>query len=385
MAQASAATMLANVPQTPAQPTRPSPGALLDAARQRANPPPPESDMLRNLRLQAEYRRNTTADERRMLSQMKGVYNQSIDALRNELAASGMDRRAVNDIIKAERRAFNTNISDYQNQYRTQADTQRFAGFGEGNYYAPTYTYAGPEAEAVRQRFVQGQQFMQQYGIPQFYRQGRTAIGIREPQAYALSQAMADGQITADELTGQYGQYFNPRQAQQAVRNIQAIQPFVGNQNITAESFENKLKPVKGMEGIFQTRLAGGKYNNVVGIFRALDDGRYEYLGAAPTKTKKESGGFFGNVLRIGGALIAPFNPPLGALASGIGTLAAGGNLGQAILGAATTGAGAALGGIPGVVSIPAGVSSAIGGGIAAATPVTPQQPPIPSVAPGIV
>jgi hypothetical protein len=178
---------------------------------------------------------------------------------------------------------------------------------------------------------------------------------------------MADGQVTEDELTGQYGQYFNPNQARRAVRNINAIQPFVGNQNITAESFENRLKPVKGMEGVYQTRLAGGSMNNVMGVFRDMGNGQYEYLGAAPTRTKPESGGLFGS------------------LASGIGTLAAGGNLGQALVSGVTNYAGASLGGIPGVISIPAGVSSAIGGGIAAATPVTPQQPPIPSVAPGIV
>lgn len=366
MAQDSAAVMLANMrnPQPQQQPVNP---------------------MLENIRRQQEIRRNYTADEKRMFRQASSANEQAVNMLRAELQAAGLDKNAVNAAVKAERQALGNALAQYKTTAQGTEGTQRFAGFGDTNYYAPTYTYAGPEAEAVRQRFVQGQQFMQQYGIPQFYRQGRTAIGIREPQAYALSQAMADGQISEEELTGQYGQYFNPGQARTAVRNIQAIQPFVGNQNITAESFERQLKPVKGMEGIYQTKLAGGKYNNVVGIFRDVGEGRYEYLGAAPTKTKKESGGFFGNVLRIGGALIAPFNPPLGALASGIGTLAAGGNLGQAILGAATTGAGAALGGIPGVVSIPAGVSSAIGGGIAAATPVTPQQPPIPSVAPAIV
>jgi CTP-dependent riboflavin kinase len=305
--------------------------------------------------------------------------------LEAELQAAGMDKKAINDALRIERQAFNQAQKDYQNMFRTQEGTQRYSGFGDGNYYAPTYQYAGPEAEAVRQRQVQAQQFLQQYKIPQFYNQGRTAIGIKSPQAYALSQAMADGQVTEDELTGQYGQYFNPNQARRAVRNINAIQPFVGNQNITAESFENRLKPVKGMEGVYQTRLAGGSMNNVMGVFRDMGNGQYEYLGAAPTRTKPESGGLFGNILRIGGALIAPFNPVVGSLASGIGTLAAGGNLGQALVSGVTNYAGASLGGIPGVISIPAGVSSAIGGGIAAATPVTPQQPPIPSVAPGIV
>lgn len=366
MAQEPAAVMLANMrnPQSQAPVSNP----FLDAIRR-----------------QQEIRRNYTADEKRMYRQASSANRQAVDMLRAELQAANLDKAAINQAVRAERQALGNALREYRTTAQGTEGTQRFAGFGDTNYYAPTYTYSGPEAEAVRQRMIQGQQFLQQYGIPQYYRQGRTSIGINAPQAYALSQAMADNQITADELTGQYGQYFNPRQAERTVRNIQAIQPFIGNQNITAENFDRRLRPVKGMEGVYQTNLVGGKYNNVVGIFRDAGDGRYEYLGAAPTRTKKESGGFFGNVLRIGGALIAPFNPAVGALASGIGTLAAGGNLGQAILGAATSGASGALGGIPGVVSIPAGVSSAIGGGIAAATPVQPQQPPIPSVAPGIV
>ena len=404
MAQDPAAVMLANVPQTPAQPrggdfssqvivygpdgrTYANPNAAIRAGvgNYTMTPPQPANPMLENIRRQQEIRRNYTADEKRMFRQASSANEQAVNMLRAELQAAGLDKNAVNAAVKAERQALGNTLAQYKTTAQGTEGTQRFAGFGEGNYYAPTYTYAGPEAEAVRQRILQGQQFLQQYGLPQHYHQGRTSIGINAPRAYALSQAMADGQITEEELTSQYGQYFNPGQAKRFVRNINAVQPFVGNQNITAESFERKLKPVKGMEGIYQTTLAGNQYNNVVGIFRALDDGRYQYLGAAPTVTKKESGGLFGNILRIGGALIAPFNPVLGAAASGIGTLAAGGNLGQAILGAATTGAGAALGGIPGVVSIPAGVSSAIGGGVAAATPVQPQQPPIPSVAPGIV
>lgn len=404
MAQDSAAVMLANVPQTTAQPrggdfssqvivygpdgrTYANPNAAIRAGVRNytMTPPQPVNPMLENIRRQQEIRRNYTADEKRMFRQASSANEQAVNMLRAELQAAGLDKNAVNAAVKAERQALGNALAQYKTTAQGTEGTQRFAGFGEGNYYAPTYTYAGPEAEAVRQRMVQGQQFLQQYGVPQFYRQGRTAIGINAPQAYALSQAMADGQISEEELTGQYGQYFGPSQARRTVRNINAIQPFVGNQNITAESFDRRLRPVKGMEGVYQTNLAGGQYNNVVGIFRDVGEGRYEYLGAAPTKTKKEDGGFFGNVLRIGGALIAPFNPPLGALASGIGTLASGGNLGQAILSGATTYGGASIGGIPGIGGIPAGVSSAIGGGIAAATPVTPQQPPIPSVAPAIV
>jgi hypothetical protein len=361
------------------------PAAVMLSRASAPSAQPQENPMLRNIRQQQEFRRNTTADEKRMLSQLTGTNNQALKALQAELQAAGMDKKAINDALRIERQAFNQAQKDYQNMFRTQEGTQRYSGFGEGSYYAPTYQYAGPEAEAIRQRFIQGQQFMQQYKIPQFYRQGRTAIGIREPQAYALSQAMADGQISQEELTSQYGQYFNPGQARTAVRNINAIQPFVNNQNITAESFENKLKPVKGREGIYQTKLAGSGMNNVMGVFRDMGNGQYEYLGAAPTKTKPESGGLFGNILRIGGALIAPFNPVVGSLASGIGTLAAGGNFGDALVSGVTTYGGASFGGIPGVGSLPAGVSSAIGGGVAAATPVRPQQPPIPPVAPGIV
>jgi len=358
------------------------PAAVMLSRMNAAQAQPQENPMLRNLRLQQQYRKNVTADEKRMLSQVTGANNQALTALEAELLASGMDKNAVRDIIRAERQGFTQAQKDYQNMFRAEAGTQRFAGFGEGNYYAPTYQYAGPEAEAIRQRFIQGQQFMQQLGMPQFYRQGRTAIGIREPQAYALSQAMADGQVTADELTSQYGQYFNPKQAERAASNINAIQPFLNNPNITAESFQNKLKPVKGQEGLYQTKLTGGKYNNVMGFFRDTGNGQYQYLGAAPTKTKKKSGGFFGNVLRIGGALISPFFPAAGAIASGIGTLASGGNLGQALLGAGTSLAGASVGSIAPGLAVSPGLSSAIGGGIAGLTPVNPPAPPMPNINP---
>lgn len=406
MAQASAATMLANLPQTPAQPRggdvsssvivygpdgRPyaDPNAAIRAGVRNYTKTPPQpqpvNPILENIRRQQEIRRNYTADEKRMYRQANAANLQAVDMLRAELQAAGLDKNAVNAAVKAERQALGNALAQYKTTAQGTEGTQRFAGFGEGNYYAPTFQYAGPEAQAVAQRIQQGQQFLQQYQVPQFFRQGRTGVGFKAPQAYALSQALADGQVSAEELTSQYGQYFKPKQAERVSGYVNTIQRYTADPQITAEDFQRRLKPVKGMEGLYQTRLMGGQYNNLTGVFRDLGNGQYQMVGVAPTKTKKESGGLFGNILRIGGALIAPFNPVLGAAASGIGTLAAGGNLGQALVGAATTGAGAALGGIPGVVSIPAGVSSAIGGGIAAATPVTPQQPPIPSVAAGIV
>jgi hypothetical protein len=135
----------------------------MSAAQQ---PQPQESPMLRNIRLQQEYR---------------AANNQALGMLEAELQAAGMDKKAINDALRIERQAFNQAQKDYQNMFRTQEGTQRYSGFGDGNYYAPTYQYAGPEAEAVRQRQVQAQQFLQQYKIPQFYNQGRTAIGIKSP------------------------------------------------------------------------------------------------------------------------------------------------------------------------------------------------------------
>jgi hypothetical protein len=323
-----------------------------------------------------------TREEKTGYRQAKSANQQALDMLRNEMLAGGMDKRAVNQALQGDRQALQNSLRDYRTTAQGQEGVQRFAGFGEGQYYAPQFQYAGPEAAAVQQRIQQGQQFLQQMGMPQFYRQGNTAVGINASQAYALSQAMADGQVTKDELTSQYGQYFNPKQAQRAANNINAIQPFLNNPNITAESFQNKLKPVKGMEGIYQTRLRGGQYNNVMGFFRDAGNGQYQYVGAAPTKTKKESGGFLGNVLRIGGALISPFFPAAGAIASGIGTLASGGNFGQALLGAGASLAGGSLGTISPGLALSPGLSSAIGGGIAGLTPVNPPAPPIPNINP---
>ena len=341
--------------------------------------------MLANLQAQRANRKNFTKEEKRMAAQVRSANRQAADMLRQELMTAGIQRPEIKDILRSQNQAFRQAEQEYKTMARGAEGTQRFAGFGEGSYYVPTFQYAGPEAQAIAQRMQQGQQFLQQYQIPQFFRQGRTGVGFKAPQAYALSQAMADGQVSADELTGQYGQYFKPKQAERVAGYVNTIQRYATDPAITAEDFQRKLKPVKNMEGLYQTRLMGGQYNNLTGVFRDIGNGQYQMVGVAPTKTKKESsGGFFGNVLRIGGALIAPFNPVAGALASGIGTLASGGNLGQALVSGATTYGGANLGGIGGTVgnfagSIPSGLSSAIGGGLAAATPVNPNVnvPPV--------
>jgi hypothetical protein len=341
----------------------------------------PAAVMLANLQAQRTNRKNFTKDEKRMAAQVRAANRQASDMLRQELIAAGIQRPEMQDILRSQNQAFRQAEQEYKTLARGTEGTQRFAGFGEGSYYAPAFQYAGPEAQAVAQRIQQGQQFLQQYQVPQFFRQGRTGVGFKAPQAYALSQAMADGQVSAEELTSQYGQYFKPKQAERVAGYVNTIQRYTTDPSITAEDFTRKLKPVKGMEGLYQTRLEGGQYNNLTGVFRDLGNGQYQMVGVAPTKTKKEdSGGFFGKVLRIGGALIAPFNPAVGALASGIGTLASGGNLGQAILGGATSFAGSGLGTIGGLAgSIPSGLSSVVGGGIAAATPVN-QNANIPPV-----
>lgn len=351
--------------------------------------------MLADLQVQRVNRKNFTKDEKRMAAQVRAANRQAADMLRQELVAAGIQRPQMQDILRSQNQAFRQAEQEYKTLARGSEGTQRFAGFGEGSYYVPqlgshisqTAVYdpnrppriGSAQEQAVMQRMQQGQQFLQQYQVPQFFKQGRTGVGFKAPQAYALSQAMADGQVSAEELTSQYGDYFKPRQANRVAGYVNTIQRYATDPAITAEDFRRKLKPVKNMEGLYQTRLMGGQYNNLTGVFRDIGNGQYQMVGVAPTKTKKESsGGFFGNVLRIGGALIAPFNPVAGALASGIGTLASGGNLGQALVSGATTYGGANLGGIGGTVgnfagSIPSGLSSAIGGGLAAATPVNPN------------
>jgi hypothetical protein len=155
--------------------------------------------------------------------------------------------------------------------------------------------------------------------------------------AYALSAARASGQpITAELLKDQYGGYVSGANRQAKIFN--GVNQFASDELITADDFTKKLKPVKGQENLFTSKLGGG----TTGVFQYNPETQsYQYLSATPVKVSEHEGGFFsslGGQILLGiasGFLLGPTaNLISGALGTGQAASAA---LAGGLLGAGTS------------------------------------------------
>ena len=260
------------------------------------------------------------------------------------LKAEGASKQEVN----AEKSANKTEFSDAKGllkpvglQYIPQrnADT----GFITSN----VGTYQDTYAAAIQPKIEQALGLLSDYSIPQSttrYTENATiTTGMSLNNAYALAAAQASGKpVTAELLKEQYGNYVSGANRQAKIFN--AVDNFANNPNLTAADFSKALKPVKGQEDIFTSKIGGG----TTGVFQydpATES--YKYLSATPVKVTEEDGGFFSSplgslLIGIGGSLLVPGLG--GFLATGTwgGLTGAGATLGSTLAAGGLIGAGTA-------------------------------------------
>lgn len=202
-------------------------------------------------------------------------------------------------------------------------------------------TYQDTYAAAVQPKIEQAIGLLNEYNIPQSTTKVTDAAtietGMSLNNAYALSAARASGQpITAELLKDQYGGYISGANRQAKIFN--GVNQFASDELITADDFTKNLKPVKGQENLFTSKIGGG----TTGVFRYNPETQsYQYLSATPVKVSEHEGGFFSSPL--GQILVAAagsylLGPAANLLGSGGASAAAGATLGS------TIGAGAGLG-----------------------------------------
>ena len=212
-------------------------------------------------------------------------------------------------------------------------------------------TYQDTYAPAIQPKLEQAIGLLSELKVPQLdvRKSGDSTIrtGMSLNNAYAIADARNSGQpITADLLKSQYGNYVTGAARQAKI--FDATSKFVNDDAITAEDFSKKLKPVKGQEGLFTSKIGGG----TTGVFRLNPETQtYEYLSGTPVKVTTDGGGFFSSglgslLVGIGGSLLIP----------GLGGLLATGTWGGLAGAGATLGSSLAAGGLVG------GLGSAITG-----------------------
>jgi hypothetical protein len=202
-------------------------------------------------------------------------------------------------------------------------------------------TYQDTYAAAIQPKIEQAIGLLNEYNIPQSTTKVTDAAtietGMSLNNAYALSAARASGQpITAELLKDQYGGYVSGANRQAKIFN--GVNQFASDELITADDFTKKLKPVKGQENLFTSKLGGG----TTGVFQYNPETQsYQYLSATPVKVSEHEGGFFsslGGQILLGiasGFLLGPTaNLISGALGTGQAASAA---LAGGLLGAGTS------------------------------------------------
>lgn len=247
------------------------------------------------------------------------------------------------------------------------------------NFSSVTSADINPEViDTVLNRMEQGAQFLRDTKMPQLFKKtsgdATISTGLGLEQAYALSQAAADGTVTPDELVGDF---FKQGGAERWTKRYDAIAPFMGDQPVAAsEMADLKLKPVKNQENIFTAKLQGGGDNRMTGVFEYNPEtNTYTNKSVIPTKVQVDDGGFLSSPL---GALalgaLSYFAAPAVAGMLGGSKVAAGAVLGG--LRSALTGGdilkGALTGGVvPGVANYVGGLDAVKG--LASINPALPQ------------
>ena len=159
----------------------------------------------------------------------------------------------------------------------------------------------------VLDRLEQGAGFLRENNLPQLYKRtsgdATISTGLGLEQAYALSQAAADGMVTPDELVGDF---FGKGGANRWAKRYDVLQRFSGDTPITSESFGDiKLKPIKGEDDLFRAKLQGGGENRMDAVFRYDPEAQtYTPVSFVPTKVQVDDGGFLSSLpgqLLLGG------------------------------------------------------------------------------------
>jgi hypothetical protein len=286
--------------------------------------------------LQKEIKKAETAQKQQLKDAQKAEikFLKAEGATKSELAAE----KAAN---KTEFAGAKSLLATDGLQYIPQRAENGFITSQIGTYQD---TYAG----AIQPKIEQAIGLLSQYNIPQSATRSTDnatiTTGMSLNNAYALAAARESGQpITADLLKEQFGGYVSGANRQAKIFN--AVDNFANNPNLTAADFSKALKPVKGQEGLFTSKIGGG----TTGVFQYNPEtDSYQYLSATPVKVTEEDGGFLGS---LGGQLLVGLagglllGPTASLLATGTTT------------GAATLGSTIAAGGLLG------GLGSAITGG----------------------
>lgn len=200
-------------------------------------------------------------------------------------------------------------------------------------------TYQDTYAPAVQDRISQAIGLLSEYNIPQSSTKSTDTAtiqtGMSLNNAYALAAARNAGLPTdAQSLKDNFGDFITGANRQAKIFN--AVDRFATDDVITAADFDKKLKPVKGQENLFTSKIGGG----TTGVFQYNPEtDSYQYLSATPVKVTEEGGGFLSG---IGGQLLVGLAGGL-LLGPTASLLATGTTTGAATLGS-TIGAGALLG-----------------------------------------
>jgi hypothetical protein len=304
--------------------------------------------------LQKEIKKAETAQKQ----QLKDAQKAEIKFLKAE-GATKAEMAAEKAANKTEFTNAKSLLSTDGLQYIPQRAENGFITSQVGTYQD---TYAG----AIQPKIQQAIGLLDAYNIPQSSTKttdtATITTGMSLNNAYALAAAQASGQpITADLLKEQYGSYVSGANRQANIFN--AVDRFSKDDVITATDFEKKLKPVKGQEGLFTSKIGGG----TTGVFQydpATES--YKYLSATPVKVTEEGGGFLSSplgslLIGVGGSLLVPGLGGLLATGSWGGLAGVGATLGSSLAAGGLIGAGTAA--LTGGDILSGAALGAIGGG----------------------
>lgn len=243
---------------------------------------------------------------------------------------------------------------------------QRVPQYENGLILSDVGTYQDTYAPAVQSKINQAVGLLSEYNIPQLSTQVKDdatiETGMSLNNAYAIAAAREAGiPIDGDSLKSQFGDYVSGANRQAKIFN--AVDQFASDEAITAADFSKKLKPVKGQENVFTSKIGG----NTTGVFKFNPEtNTYEYMSATPVKVTVDEGGFFSSPLGsllvgIAGGLLVPGVGGLLATGSWGGLAGAGATLGSSLAAGGLIGAGTSA--ITGGDILTGGLLGAVGGG----------------------
>ena len=318
-----------------------------------------------------------TRQEKRAASQLAKSQETSRNILAQELRADGVPSAEIKRILATEEVADQAEVAAYRQEIKAPG-VQQYSGFQQRNltpeeilaaspgargrgltaedvqrlidtgaveqatastgYIAPDLTTVNPQYAAAVERAVQRQaagiEQLQDLGIQQNFKQGKTSVGTNALTAEVLSRSVdpATGQFT---ITPELRSLFeSPRSAPKITNFFNAAQGVAGRDDLTAEEIGGRLKGIKGTDDLFTATLAKGPKGDFTGTFVRNDDGTYEYVGGAGTSTPTGGGGFLSGFLKSAAlGIVGSFVglPSLGTLVGASGAGAAAINLGTAL------------------------------------------------------